>query len=831
MTQQHTSGHQALHGVFGAALALVMAMSLLLIGEEPVAAADTWCGTDGATVCRVSGSGRVETAVQVSEQYWDSSRHAVLATARDFPDALAGAVLANRLGAPLLLTEPHRLPTAVATELARLEVGTVTILGGRGAVSQAVEDALADAGIEVGRMQGSNRFATAAAIADAAGPSSTGEVVLALGQHATPASAWPDAVASGALAATPDRVPTLLTRPTDLPIETESALAALRPRTVILVGGPNAVSGAVEQRVAELGYDVRRLAGASRYETSAIVAAEALQRFPDGDRPVVYATGRSFPDALSAAALAGRLEATLLLVPPTQLPTDTTWLALVDDAAAGIGGGGGVVVGGSGAVSDSVVSALASRNSRTPAAPSITLSSTSGAVGTSVSVAGTGFPKHETAAIRLGTAEVARARTSGAGSFSTSFTVGDVAAGQTTVMAAAGKEQVTHEFTVSAPLSPWPRIVPDLAPEPAPAPVPVSADAYQRRVRAELKVFTDWLAANGEKGYVGEVSWPNSYPEDMDRYNALAESWFADADAAGLWASTWAAGEWWKPDYKMSVYVRQTGERALTTPRPQAAVIERHPSTAAYSRGVNLNGGEFGAGGNIGIGSGGSFSNANPGVYDQAWHYDSQATMDFLASRGHKHVRILFRWERLQPVPGGPLNATELQRIKAAIGRAHAAGLEAIPSVANYGAYWLDDGTKGVRRPIGSAQIPVSHFTGFWRQLSSELKGTPGVAGYLLMVEPVGMPGATRRDEAALWERTSQAAVDAIRANGDTTQIFVPGYHYSGVQRWSTHHPRPWITDPADNYLYEAHHYWSSNNDGNYKTYDEELAIATARGY
>ena len=68
-------------------------------------------------------------------------------------------------------------------------------------------------------------------------------------------------------------------------------------------------------------------------------------------------------------------------------------------------------------------------------------------------------------------------------------------------------------------------------------------DTLHRRVRAELKVFTDWLAENGVQGYIREVGWPYDVRGDYTRWNALAEAWFEDADAAGLWATVWATGE------------------------------------------------------------------------------------------------------------------------------------------------------------------------------------------------------------------------------------------------------------------------------------------------
>lgn len=348
-----------------------------------------------------------------------------------------------------------------------------------------------------------------------------------------------------------------------------------------------------------------------------------------------------------------------------------------------------------------------------------------------------------------------------------------------------------------------------------------NADALQARVRSELSVFTGWLQANGVQGYIGEVGWPNN--ADTAAWNALATSWYADAAAAGLWTTAWSAGEWWGCGYKLSVYVWSTCstmDGSLSVARSQAAVIEAQ--AGADRRGVNMSGGDFGTPGPLDPTS--TFSNANPGTYDSAYHFDTQQSFSYVASRGINLVRVPVRWERVQPVLGGALNAAEVQRIADAVARAGAAGMRVIIDIHNYGAYWLSDGTQGVRRPIGSAEVTVAHFASLWRNLSTAFKANAGVAGYGLMNEPVGMAGP------AAWEQASQAAVTAIRQNADSKLVLVAGYNWSGAQQWTNQHPRAWITDA--NIRYEAHHYWDRDNSGAYvNSYAAEVADAQARGY
>lgn len=339
--------------LFGAALSAALALPLL---AAPAHADEV--------VTRAFGPDRISTAVEASEDFRRSATDALLTTAFSFPDALAAGALGHRLDAPLLLTAPDDLPTVVSDELARLGVRTVWILGGVGAVSAEVESQLRGLNFTVRRLAGASRYETAREIAEAAGPSATGEVVLALGEHSDPNRAWPDAVASGALAATPDRIPTVLTRPDTLPAETEEALADLQAREVIILGGRGAISRDVEDRLQVLGYATRRVAGGSRYDTSVRLAEEALERFGADRLPAVFASGGGFADALSAGSLAASLGAPLMLVPPeSRLPSSSeTFLRTnarrLED---------GIVVGGPAAANEYVVAQLSAALQDEPA--------------------------------------------------------------------------------------------------------------------------------------------------------------------------------------------------------------------------------------------------------------------------------------------------------------------------------------------------------------------------------------------------------------------------------------------------------------------------------
>ena len=294
--------------------------------------------TRPAGLSRLAGPSRYATAAAVSAAAYDHADTVLLATGRDFPDALAGAAVAGRFDAPVLLTDPIVLPPETAVELARLQPRRVVVLGGAGAVSETVVTTASRAagGADVERLAGADRYATAAAIAGLVPASST--VLLATGRD------FPDALAGAAVAGRFD-APVLLTDPAVLPEPTARLLATRRPTHIFVLGGTGAVSQAVVTAASRAagGARVDRLAGPDRYATAAAVASLA------GPWSSAWvATGRDFPDALAGAAVAVQFDAPVLLTDPVLLP-EPTRQALASHAVRSI-----TLLGGDGAVTDPV---------------------------------------------------------------------------------------------------------------------------------------------------------------------------------------------------------------------------------------------------------------------------------------------------------------------------------------------------------------------------------------------------------------------------------------------------------------------------------------------
>jgi putative cell wall-binding protein len=278
------------------------------VSADPVTAT---AAVPADTVERVAGQTRIHTAVEVSRHAFPVAAAVVIARADLYPDALAGAPLAYHLGGPILLTDRDELPPIVLAEIRRLQAHQAVVLGGQAAVGAAVEEALVQAGLQVTRVAGSDRFATAAEIARLL-PAQP-RAFLVEGAHVDPARGWPDALAVAPWAARAG-APVLLAIRDRLPPPTAALLQEPGFGRVTLVGGTAALGDDVADAVRALGVDVDRVAGPDRYRTSLAVADAAAVEGRGGRGETWLATGLAFPDALTAAPAVALARGQLLLI-------------------------------------------------------------------------------------------------------------------------------------------------------------------------------------------------------------------------------------------------------------------------------------------------------------------------------------------------------------------------------------------------------------------------------------------------------------------------------------------------------------------------------------
>jgi putative cell wall-binding protein len=195
----------------------------------------------------------------------------------------------------------------------------------------------------VTRLSGSDRYATAAKVAQASHPGTAETVFIATGAN------FPDALAGSAIAGRLG-APLLLVTPDSIPAATTTELERLDPSTIVIVGGEGAVSSQVETALGTHGTTVR-LAGANRYETAVAISQYGFPRRNSADE-VVITSGLGFADALSGGPAAAFLGGPLLLTEALQLPD------AIRDEIIRLGPSRIVVLGGTAAVSDAVLGEL-----------------------------------------------------------------------------------------------------------------------------------------------------------------------------------------------------------------------------------------------------------------------------------------------------------------------------------------------------------------------------------------------------------------------------------------------------------------------------------------
>lgn len=266
-------------------------------------------------VHRIWGADRYATAAALSQSaYPNGATNVMVATGRNFPDALAGSAAAGRFNMPVLLTQPDSIPASTLSEIDRLNPQKIYVLGGPAIVSEAVRtqlQAYAATGV-VERIFGADRFATAAAISATFYAPNVQAAFIAVG------TGFADALAGAPAAALLDS-PLLLVRTDTITDATSAELSRLQPQRIYILGGPGVVSDAVAAQLD--GYTtgpVHRLWGPDRYATAAAVARGFF-----ASQPAFVATGQNFPDALAGGAVAGSQGVPVLLARGSPFPLAT----------------------------------------------------------------------------------------------------------------------------------------------------------------------------------------------------------------------------------------------------------------------------------------------------------------------------------------------------------------------------------------------------------------------------------------------------------------------------------------------------------------------------
>lgn len=260
---------------------------------------------------RIYGANRFDTAFEAAD--WlktqkglDKFPYVVIASGLDFPDALAGAYLAEAKDAPVLLTsEGTASSVAEYVKNNMASDGTVFILGGTGAVPEAMEEQLLANGItedHINRLAGTDRYQTNILILQEAGVSGQDILVCA-------GTGYADSLSASGVGK-----PILLVGKT-LTEGQKEYLASVKDSVsgdFCAIGGTGVVSDDVLNEIkAYATGSCQRVAGANRFATS-VAVAETF--FPSDIDSIVLAYAMNYPDGLAGGPVAYIKGAPLLLV-------------------------------------------------------------------------------------------------------------------------------------------------------------------------------------------------------------------------------------------------------------------------------------------------------------------------------------------------------------------------------------------------------------------------------------------------------------------------------------------------------------------------------------
>lgn len=268
-----------------------------------------------------SGSDRIEVSAMEARAAYDKADCAILAGSNGWADALGSAGLAGILDCPILLTEQPALNDTTRQVLSDLQVSRVVIVGGPNTISPTVEQQLADMGLAVERVSGSDRYEVQTNIFNTyADQWEPGRIVIASGED----NKFADALSiSPVLFRT--KTPVFLVNGSGTLNDSQKGmlrdLAAQGGFSeVVIAGGPASVSSATESFAKSLALpsggtvSVTRLGGDNRHQASVNIANWAVSNGILSWDGVALAMGGKPYDALCGSILQGRRGSAMLVV-------------------------------------------------------------------------------------------------------------------------------------------------------------------------------------------------------------------------------------------------------------------------------------------------------------------------------------------------------------------------------------------------------------------------------------------------------------------------------------------------------------------------------------
>ncbi len=212
--------------------------------------------------------------------------------------------------------------------------------------------------------------------------------------------------------------------------------------------------------------------------------------------------------------------------------------------------------------------------------------------------------------------------------------------------------------------------------------------------------------------------------------------------------------------------------------------------------------------------AGGEFCDPKPGgpamVPGRNFIYSGAKEADYFSAKGMNIVRVPFKWENLQPVPGQELVPAQVDALRKSVAMITARRMVVLIDPHNYARYY--------GKLIGeTAEVPIAHFADFWGRLAVVFANDP-LVWFGLVNEPHDYKST------AVWLSAANAAIAAIRAAKASNLILVPGNGWTSAGGWvdggkpnANGTVMTGVKDPLDHFAYEVHQYLDSDNSGSHK--------------
>lgn len=192
----------------------------------------------GASVTRISGADRYETAVKVASIV-GTANGIIVATGEDFPDAMSAAPVAASKGMPVILVPPNSIPGSVADFIAKQKITKTYIIGDN------ASDEVCSNFNEVQKIGGKDKYARNVNTLKAfSGDLDFSKTYISTGED------YPDALSAAALAARTSS-PVILSD-SNIPWDVRELIMSNIINEICIIGGNGALDSSVDNLFKEM---------------------------------------------------------------------------------------------------------------------------------------------------------------------------------------------------------------------------------------------------------------------------------------------------------------------------------------------------------------------------------------------------------------------------------------------------------------------------------------------------------------------------------------------------------------------------------------------------